>query len=79
MDILFRDFSEQQGGGEELLIADLTATEILEMKIVLISAVVAVTDDGMTEMGELCADLVRPSGYEFDFQIGNIFAVGSDS
>ena len=75
MHILLRDLSEEEGRGEELLIADFTAPEILKVQIVLVSAVVAVTDDRVAEMRELRTDLVSSSCYELDFDIGNIFTI----
>ena len=78
MHISFRDRSEKKGGREKLLIADLSALKIAKVKVVLVSSVVAVADDRVTEVGKLRADLVSTTGNEFDLDIGNIFAVRSD-
>lgn len=77
MNVIFRDLTEEESRGKELLVAYLSSAEILKMQIILVSSVVAVADDRMAEMGKLCTDLVCPSGNELDFDIRNIFAIGT--
>ncbi len=79
MHIVLRDLAEEKSGGEKLLIADFVALEILEVKIVLVPSVVAVAQDRVPQMGELGADLMGPSGYQFHFDVRYIFSVRTDT
>lgn len=75
MDILFRDLAEKKGRGKELLVAYLSSAEVLKVKIILVSSVIAVADDRMAEVGKLRTDLMCSSGNELDFDIRDILAI----
>ena len=64
MHVILRDLAEHDLAAEQLLVFYLLAVLILEVQIYLVPAVIAVSYDGVTQVRELCPDLMSSSCYK---------------
>ena len=78
MHIILRDPAEQYLARKQLLVSYLLAVFGLKMHVDLIPAVVAVSDDRVSQVRELRPDLVCSTRNELQFEVGYALSVRSN-
>ena len=77
MHIILRNSAEDYLTREQLLVPYLLAVRCLEKHIDLVPSVITVADNRMSQMSELCSDLMSPSGNELKLKIRYTLTVRS--